>query len=190
MSSALELLAASPYCTSIEKIFGIGGGEIFRDALNAPECEAIHITKIHTSFECDTFMPLIDFATFRPREFLNTVVTDIIHLQNQKLTTYKGNYDTFERTREEQIKNQQKAVEAHERSRAHMQTLTAASSPSTHILGSTRAPFLASTDLCKVKQENKHSRVRKDNFEHDLNGNYTAAYECYQKAFDISPVIA
>ncbi|XP_058787243.1 ABC transporter F family member 3 [Vicia villosa] len=56
------------------------------------------------------------------REFLNTVVTDIIHLQNQKLTTYKGNYDTFERTREEQIKNQQKAVEAHERSRAHMQT--------------------------------------------------------------------
>jgi dihydrofolate reductase/thymidylate synthase len=30
MSSALELLAASPYSTSIEKIFVIGGGEIFR----------------------------------------------------------------------------------------------------------------------------------------------------------------
>ncbi|WVY95335.1 hypothetical protein V8G54_034423 [Vigna mungo] len=56
------------------------------------------------------------------REFLNTVVTDIIHLQNQKLTTYKGNYDTFERTREEQIKNQQKALEANERARSHMQT--------------------------------------------------------------------
>ncbi|XP_047148611.1 ABC transporter F family member 3 [Vigna umbellata] len=57
------------------------------------------------------------------REFLNTVVTDIIHLQNQKLTTYKGNYDTFERTREEQIKNQQKALEANERARSHMQVL-------------------------------------------------------------------
>ncbi|KAK7393833.1 hypothetical protein VNO78_22397 [Psophocarpus tetragonolobus] len=56
------------------------------------------------------------------REFLNTVVTDIIHLQNQKLTTYKGNYDTFEKTREEQIKNQQKAVEANERARSHMQS--------------------------------------------------------------------
>ncbi|CAL0323066.1 unnamed protein product [Lupinus luteus] len=56
------------------------------------------------------------------REFLNTVVTDIVHLQNQKLTTYKGNYDTFERTRAEQIKNQQKAIEAHERSRSHMQS--------------------------------------------------------------------
>lgn len=30
MSSALELLAASPYHTSIEKIFVIGGGEIYR----------------------------------------------------------------------------------------------------------------------------------------------------------------
>lgn len=55
------------------------------------------------------------------REFLNTVVTDIIYLQGQKLTTYKGNYDTFERTREEQLKVQQRAVEANEKSRAHMQ---------------------------------------------------------------------
>ncbi|XWS61569.1 hypothetical protein CRYUN_Cryun07bG0136700 [Craigia yunnanensis] len=28
------------------------------------------------------------------REFLNTVVTDIIHLQGQKLTAYKGNYSS------------------------------------------------------------------------------------------------
>ncbi|KAG1359581.1 ABC transporter F family member 3 [Cocos nucifera] len=55
------------------------------------------------------------------REFLNTVVTDIIHLHGQKLTTYKGDYDTFEKTREEQLKNQQKAFESNEKSRAHMQ---------------------------------------------------------------------
>ncbi|KAK3228088.1 hypothetical protein Dsin_007950 [Dipteronia sinensis] len=56
------------------------------------------------------------------REFLNTVVTDILHLQGQKLNSYKGNYDIFERTREEQVKNQQKAFEANERSRSHMQS--------------------------------------------------------------------
>lgn len=56
------------------------------------------------------------------REFLNTVVTDIIHLNGQQLITYRGDYDTFERTREEQLKNQQKAFEANERSRAHVQT--------------------------------------------------------------------
>ncbi|KAK1260370.1 ABC transporter F family member 3 [Acorus gramineus] len=55
------------------------------------------------------------------REFLNTVVTDIIHLQGQKLITYKGDYDTFERTREEQLKNQQKAFESSEKAKAHMQ---------------------------------------------------------------------
>lgn len=49
------------------------------------------------------------------------VVTDILYLQGQKLTAYKGDYDTFERTRAEQMKNQQKAFEANERSREHMQ---------------------------------------------------------------------
>ncbi|KAF7810863.1 bifunctional dihydrofolate reductase-thymidylate synthase-like [Senna tora] len=66
MSSALELLAASPYCLSIEKVFVIGGGQIFREALNAPACEAIHITEIETSIDCDTFMPQIDSSVFQP----------------------------------------------------------------------------------------------------------------------------
>ncbi|XP_052209500.1 ABC transporter F family member 3 [Diospyros lotus] len=56
------------------------------------------------------------------REFLNTVVTDILHLHGQKLSAYKGNYDAFERTREEQLKNQQKAFESSERARSHMQS--------------------------------------------------------------------
>ena len=33
MGSALELLAASPYCLSIEKVFVVGGGEILRCVL-------------------------------------------------------------------------------------------------------------------------------------------------------------
>ncbi|XP_057511392.1 ABC transporter F family member 3 [Actinidia eriantha] len=56
------------------------------------------------------------------REFLNTVVTDILHLHGQKLNAYKGDYDTFERTRDELHKNQQKAFEANERVRTHMQS--------------------------------------------------------------------
>lgn len=56
------------------------------------------------------------------REFLNTVVTDILYLQGQNLTAFKGDYDTFERTRAELLKNQQKAFESNERSREHMQS--------------------------------------------------------------------
>ncbi|GJM87492.1 hypothetical protein PR202_ga03452 [Eleusine coracana subsp. coracana] len=50
-----------------------------------------------------------------------TVVTDILHLHGRKLHAYKGDYDTFERTREEHLKNQQKAFETNEKARAHMQ---------------------------------------------------------------------
>ncbi|KAJ6841069.1 ABC transporter F family member 3 [Iris pallida] len=56
------------------------------------------------------------------REFLNTVVvTDVLHLQGQKITAYKGDYDTFERTRDEQLRNQQKALETSEKAREHIQ---------------------------------------------------------------------
>ncbi|KAF9620068.1 hypothetical protein IFM89_010718 [Coptis chinensis] len=65
LASALEILAGPPYCLSIEKVFVIGGGQIFSEALNAPECEAIHITEIETNIECDTFMPSIDSKHFR-----------------------------------------------------------------------------------------------------------------------------
>ncbi|KAI8016607.1 Bifunctional dihydrofolate reductase-thymidylate synthase 1 [Camellia lanceoleosa] len=57
MGSALELLAASPYCLSIEKVF---------EALNAPGCDAIHITEIKTNIECDTFILFVDMSAFPP----------------------------------------------------------------------------------------------------------------------------
>ncbi|KAG5557036.1 hypothetical protein RHGRI_007325 [Rhododendron griersonianum] len=66
IASSLELLAASPYCLSIEKVFVIGGGQILREALNAPGCDAIHMTKIESSIECDTFIPAVDTSVFFP----------------------------------------------------------------------------------------------------------------------------
>ena len=35
------------------------------------------------------------------REFLNVVCTDIIHFFNSRLNYYKGNYDSFEKTKNE-----------------------------------------------------------------------------------------
>uniref|UniRef100_A0A1D1Y0U3 Bifunctional dihydrofolate reductase-thymidylate synthase n=1 Tax=Anthurium amnicola TaxID=1678845 RepID=A0A1D1Y0U3_9ARAE len=66
LKSASELLAASPYCLSIEKVFVIGGGQVLREALNAPGCEAIHLTDIEAKIECDTFIPPIDTSLFQP----------------------------------------------------------------------------------------------------------------------------
>ncbi|KAL3514677.1 hypothetical protein ACH5RR_027394 [Cinchona calisaya] len=66
LSSALKLLAESPFSASVERVFVIGGGQILREALNAPECEAIHLTEIEANIECDTFIPPVDVSVFRP----------------------------------------------------------------------------------------------------------------------------
>lgn len=55
------------------------------------------------------------------REFLNGVATDIIHLYNKDLTYYKGNYDAFEKVASEKIRMMQKAFDAQQMQRAHIQ---------------------------------------------------------------------
>ncbi len=41
----------------VEKVFVIGGGEIFNEALNHPHCHKIYLTQILSKFTCDTFFP-------------------------------------------------------------------------------------------------------------------------------------
>ena len=56
------------------------------------------------------------------RAFLNSgVIQHTIHLHDQKLTTYKGDYDTFEETRNELLRQQTKAHAAQEAYTGHIQ---------------------------------------------------------------------
>jgi ATP-binding cassette subfamily F protein 3 len=55
------------------------------------------------------------------REFLDSVVGSIVHVDAQKLTTYAGNYSAFERQRAERLAQQQAAHEKQQRTRAHLQ---------------------------------------------------------------------
>lgn len=55
------------------------------------------------------------------RSFLNQIATDIVHLSHQQLVAYHGDYDAFERTRMERLKNQKKTQEAQEKTRQHVQ---------------------------------------------------------------------
>ena len=54
------------------------------------------------------------------RTLLNSVVTDIIHLEGKTLTAYKGNYDFFEKTRAERMALAAKQREKQEAQRAHI----------------------------------------------------------------------
>jgi len=62
------------------------------------------------------------FVISHDREFLNSVTTDIYYLHDMKLTHYSGNYDNFEQTRNEHLRNQKSAFEAQQMQRQHMQT--------------------------------------------------------------------
>ncbi len=55
------------------------------------------------------------------RDFLDAVVDHVVHLDQQKLTLYRGGYSAFERTRAERLAQQQQAFEKQQAQRAHME---------------------------------------------------------------------
>jgi ATP-binding cassette subfamily F protein 3 len=55
------------------------------------------------------------------RSFLNAVVTDILHFQNKTIRRFKGDYDSYEETRAEELRQGGKKLEAQEKQRAHTQ---------------------------------------------------------------------
>lgn len=61
------------------------------------------------------------FVVSHDRCFLDNVATDILHMVNEQLEAYRGNYAQFLATREERLKNQQREYEAQLQYRQHLQ---------------------------------------------------------------------
>ncbi|MCC6522910.1 MAG: dihydrofolate reductase [Polyangiaceae bacterium] len=57
LETALELLAAPETADSLHRVFVIGGGEIYAQAVRLPECRRVHLTRIFARFPCDAFFP-------------------------------------------------------------------------------------------------------------------------------------
>lgn len=55
------------------------------------------------------------------RDFLDAVCTDILHIEHQRITHYRGNYSQFEAQRAEQIAQQQSQYEKAQVMREHLQ---------------------------------------------------------------------
>lgn len=56
------------------------------------------------------------------RDFLDNTVTGILHLENQLLALYTGNYADFERQRAEKLSQQQQLFDKQQREAAHLQS--------------------------------------------------------------------
>jgi dihydrofolate reductase len=70
---ASNLTKAIAICPINEEVFIIGGGEIYKQSIDV--AQKIELTKVHTTFEADTFFPEIDlekwqlvFKEFHPKD--------------------------------------------------------------------------------------------------------------------------
>lgn len=55
------------------------------------------------------------------RDFLDEVVGNVVHVEQRKLTLYRGGYSAFERARAERLAQQQQAFEKQQAQREHME---------------------------------------------------------------------
>ncbi len=63
-SSIQEALDKVSKFKDVESIFIIGGGKVFEEAINRPDCQEIYLTVIEQTFDCDAFFPKIDDKIF------------------------------------------------------------------------------------------------------------------------------
>jgi len=54
---ALAMFDRAPLKDIIERVFVIGGAQIYQEALKRPECKVLHVTQLLESFDCDAFFP-------------------------------------------------------------------------------------------------------------------------------------
>jgi dihydrofolate reductase len=54
LAIALQLLEGR---TDLARLFVIGGGDVYRQALEHPACEEVVFTQVHGNFDCDTRLP-------------------------------------------------------------------------------------------------------------------------------------
>jgi len=48
----------------VADVFVIGGGQVYAEALADPRCARVHLTRVHATYACDTFLPPLE-ARFR-----------------------------------------------------------------------------------------------------------------------------
>ena len=61
LNKSLDLLSKKE---NINKIFIIGGAQLYNEAINHPNFNELYLTKINKTYDCDTFFPKINLSQF------------------------------------------------------------------------------------------------------------------------------
>ncbi|MBI3517695.1 MAG: ABC-F family ATP-binding cassette domain-containing protein [Proteobacteria bacterium] len=117
-----------------QELAGFSGGWRMRVALAAqlfatPDLLLLDEPTNHLDFEAAAWLegylkryPKTLILVSHDRDFLNEVADGILHLEQGKLTFYRGNYDRFQRTRNERLAHVQALAAKREAERKHIQT--------------------------------------------------------------------
>lgn len=62
-------LVAAAETADVDRVFVLGGGQIYRQAMQLPGCRRIYMTRVLARHQCDAFFPAIP-STFRRDELL------------------------------------------------------------------------------------------------------------------------
>ena len=68
LDKSLERLSQKPFRDSIDRIFVIGGEQIFREAIVHSACHKLYLTHILRSFDCDCFFPQEKLSLYKPTQ--------------------------------------------------------------------------------------------------------------------------
>ena len=72
-----------------DEAFIIGGGQIYRVALNNDLVDTLYITRVHANFDADTFFPEIDFSNWKE--------TSSVHFEVDEKNKYPFTISTYEK---------------------------------------------------------------------------------------------
>lgn len=132
-ASILDGLGFSEHAMSNQTVNEFSGGWRMRISLAAAlflSPKLLLLDEPSNHLDAMTVIWLGDYLTRWPhtivcvshdRAFLNEICTDIIHVKDQKLHQYSGNYDDFDRARRDRLKELERAAESQDMKRAHIQ---------------------------------------------------------------------
>lgn len=90
------------------------------------------------------------------RDFLNEIVTDILELDNKKIKRYKGDYDTFEKTKADELHRNERAKESSDKKRDAVAKFVAK-----NIGGGSKAASMAKSRQKMLDKMNVYDAVRR-----------------------------
>ncbi|KAK2573220.1 Dihydrofolate reductase [Acropora cervicornis] len=63
--SAVKMLSAPPFSSTVEEVFVLGGTEVYREAIESSFCHRIYLTEIDKEFDADAFFPTFDKSRYK-----------------------------------------------------------------------------------------------------------------------------